>query len=409
MIFYFISYNIISFNYKCKEMINTNDTQDLDNKKKEQSKPSSQSAGNIVIYLKSIIKTIVYIIIYLIFGAIVLFECKLAQANILPTDLECYPYTETNPTIDKIATNIFVTNTDPQESLKLSFPYDKSNTKNMLLDMFRKYKQNPSSSFFINYIIAILEGLICYSNNAITGFFNLLNGTPELFIVLCGPIITLFYFCLVPFFGLFVLMYQYFAEMKWLFKENANTSSNGKPNWKEVNLLDPTRYGSSFILVFVFFILFWVLLFTFMPLIPFIIFFICFSSSLCYKGEMNNKEVSLAAIIKSIFKYYKLTIVIIFTIFIVMSAFSNLGPIAGAFSIVVVVLMYFNIIPIKLFDAYKPTNLTPLVSFDQAERKCVKGPSKPTSFLNKFQNFFDSQRGGNLTKELKKLNKKLYG
>ena len=71
-----------------------------------------------------------------------------------------------------------------------------------------------------------------------------------------------------------------------------------------------------------------------------------------------------------------------------MSAFSNLGPIAGAFSIVVVVLMYFNIIPIKLFEAYKPTNLTPLVSFDQAERKCVKGPSKPTSFLNKFQNFF---------------------
>lgn len=56
----------------------------------------------------------------------------------------------------------------------------------MLLDMFRNYKENPSSNFFINYIIAILEGLICYSNNAITGFFNLLNGTPELFIVLCA-------------------------------------------------------------------------------------------------------------------------------------------------------------------------------------------------------------------------------
>lgn len=384
---------------------NINDTENLDKKKQSTTTSKNTSTSNIIVYLKSVLHTIVLLIIYFILGAIVLYECKLAQSNILPTDLECYPYTETYPEIQKIFTNIFVTNTDPQESVKLSFPYDKYNSKYGILDMFRKYKEKHDSNFLVNYFILILEGLIGYSNNALSAFYNFLNGTPEIFIVLFGPIISLFYFSLVPFFGLFVLIYYYFYAMKWFFKENANTSSTGKPNWKEVNLLDPFRYFSSYFLVFVFFILFWVLLFTFMPLIPFIIFFICLFSSFGYKGEINNDKVSLSHIIKNIFKYYKLTIVIIFTIFIVLSAFSNLGTTAGVFSILVVVLMYFNIIPIKLFEANKPTNLTPVTSFEQAEKKCTAAPSKPKSFLN---NFFDVQKGGSLSKELKKLNKKLY-
>jgi hypothetical protein len=400
--------------------INLNDTQNLDAKKNNSNKSSSSSSllsssssqntssvGGLGSYITSIVSVVITIIIYFIFGAITLYECKLAQSNILPTDLECYPYTETRPQIQQIVTNIFITNTDPQESVKLGFPYDKYNSKSKLLDMFRKYKEMSNSSFFLNYFISIFEGLINFSNNALNSYYNLLNGTPELFIVLLGPIISLFYFCVVPFVGLFVIIYYYFSSMKWFFKENVNTNSNNNANWKDINLLEPFRYGSAWFLVFVFFILFWVLLFTFMPLIPFIVFYMCIFFSLGYKGEINNEKVSLGHIIKNIFKHYKLTIMIIFTIFIIVSAFSNLGTTAGVFSIITVVLIYFNIIPIKIFQAYVPPNLTPVTSFDQAEKKCSPISNKPKSLLENIQNFFDIQKGGRLTKELKKLSKKM--
>jgi len=392
---------------------NTNDTQNLDQKQQQKnntaSSTTSQNMGSIGTYLSSIITTVVTILIYFIFGAITLYECKLAQSNILPTDLDCFPYTENQLEIQKIVTNIFITNTDPQESVKLSFPYDKHNAKNMLLDMFRKYKEKPNSNFFMNYFISILEGLISYSNNALTGYYNLLNGTPEMFIVLLGPIISLFYFCVVPFIGLFVTIYYYFSSMSWFFKENTNTSSTGEAKWSDVNLLDPFRYGGAFFLVFVFFILFWVLLFTFMPLFPFIVFYMCVFLTFGYKGEINNDKVSLGHIIKNIFKHYKLTIMVILTIFIVLSAFSNLGTTAGVFSILTVVLIYFNIIPIKIFEAYKPSNLTTVTTYEQAQKKCVITNRKPKTFLDNMQNFFDIQNGGRLTKELKKFGKKMQG
>ena len=90
-----------------------------------------------------------------------------------------------------------------------------------------------------------------------------------------------------------------------------------------------------------------------------------------------------------------------------MFAFSNLGTTAGVFSIITLVLIYFNIIPIKIFEAYKPSNLTPVTSYEQAQKKCSAVSTKPKSFLNNMQNFFDIQKGGRLTKELKKLSKKM--
>ena len=46
---------------------------------------------------------------------------------------------------------------------------------------------------------------------------------------------------------------------------------------------------------------------------------------------------------------------------------------------------------------------------EQAEKKCSAVSSKPKSFLDNMQNFFDMQKGGRLTKDLKKLSKKMQG
>jgi hypothetical protein len=395
-------------------MANTNtnnDTLELD-KKKETNNSSSSSANksfeNISSFLVSVLITVLLIVGYFIIGSIVLYECKLAQSNILPTSLECYPYTETSPEIQKVLTNIFITNTEPQESVKLSFPFDKYNSKNVILDMFRKYKEQPKSNFLINYIIAILEGLINYSNNALTSFYNLLNGAPEILIILFGPILSTIYFGLAPIIGIFVFIYYYFAEMKWFFKENTNTNVNSKPVWSDVNLFEATSYASALFLVFVFFILFWILLFTLTPMLSIGIFYMCLLMSFGYKGEIDNKKASIFTIMQEMFKHYKVTMTTVFSIMIIISAFSNLGAVSGVFSMLTVLLIYFNFIPINIFESIKATNLSPLSSFEQAYKKCnytVK--NYPITFFELFNNFFDNKKGGGIGRELKKLNKKM--
>ena len=397
-------------------MVNTNtniniDTQELDKKKEIITSPSSsanKSIKNIGSFLVSVLITILLIVGYFILGSIVLYECKLAQSNILPTSLECSPYTETSPEIQKVLTNIFITNTEPQESVKLSFPFDKYNSKHVILDMFRKYKEQSKSNFLINYIIAILEGLINYSNNALTSFFNLLNGAPEMIIILFGPILSAIYFGLAPFIGIFVFIYYYFAEMKWFFKENTNTNVNSKPVWSDVNLLEPVNYGSALFLVFIFFILFWILLFIVTPILAIAIFYMCLLMSFGYKGEIDNKKASIFTIIQEMFKHYKVTMTVIFTIMIIISAFSNLGAISGVFSMLTVLLIYFKFIPINIFESIKATNLTPLSSFEQAYKKCGGIASKPKTFFENIESFFDVKKGGGIGRELKKLNKKIH-
>jgi hypothetical protein len=111
---------------------------------------------------------------------------------------------------------------------------------------------------------------------------------------------------------------------------------------------------------------------------------------------------------QEMFKHYKVTMTTVFSIMIIISAFSNLGAVSGVFSMLTVLLIYFNFIPINIFESIKATNLSPLSSFEQAYKKCnytVK--NYPITFFELFNNFFDNKKGGGIGRELKKLNKKM--
>jgi hypothetical protein len=121
---------------------------------------------------------------------------------------------------------------------------------------------------------------------------------------------------------------------------------------------------------------------------------------------MNGKKTTTGTIIKELLKYYKLTIVCIISFFVVSLAFSKLGPVPGIFSIITLGLIYWGILSIDLFKPILETNLSPSVSYDQAKKKCNFTKSKGVN-QGFFNNLFGGQNGGNITKELKKINKNL--
>ena len=121
---------------------------------------------------------------------------------------------------------------------------------------------------------------------------------------------------------------------------------------------------------------------------------------------MGGKIISALPIIKDTFKYYKTLIMSILSFFVVVSAFSRLGVIPGVFSLITIALIYYGIISIDLFNPSSKDNLSPVVSDKQAKRACsFKEPIKEKHGL--LYGLLFGQKGGNITKEIKEIGKKL--
>ena len=381
------------------------DTSAIDNKKEETSSTGSSGfVANIGKFLTTLILLILIIVIYFLFGGLILYGCKIGQSNILPTNEKCYPYTDSKLDIETILTNIFITYTDPQLSMKLKFPYDAANSKNTILDMFRNYKNDPHSHFLTNYFISIIESIISFNYSSINFLLNMFNGLPESFIILLGPVVMPIFLFFVFLLDHLYLLYLWFAKMGWFFKQNSNTSNDQKPNWTNVTFLEPVNYGCAVLLVILFLILFWGLLFT-LPVLPFLTMAWCVFSSIGFNGEMNDKTVTALTIIKDLFKYYKVTIMSILSFFVVISAFSNLGTIPGIFSMIVLILIFWGIISIDLFKTIDPENLSKLVSNNQAKKVCSFKEATKSKHGFLYNLIFPQKGGEQLVKELKKIGK----
>ena len=389
-------------------MLESNDTSTIDEKKIESKGGSTKNNPSYGKFLSSLL-IIVFVVIYFGISSYVLYACKIAQSNVLPTDTDCFPYTDNQPEITPIETNIFKTLfSDPALSMKINIPYDKYNSKNTILDTLRKYKNSPSSFFLVNYFISIFEAVVSKNFAIFNYIFNILNQIPEMIVVLFGPIILGF---ITPFIGLFnsayVFFYLWFYNMSWFFKKNTNEDANGKPVWKDVTIFEPIGYGFAIGLV----ILFTFLLFFTAPYIwiSFISLFFVLFTMLSYKGLMNKKEANIFTIFFDILKFYKLFIISIICFFVTTSAFVNLGIVPGFFSLIVLGGIYFDIIPINLFARVNPDNLTQLVSEEQAYRgSCTKSDTKTEKHGLLYNMIFGKQSGGkNISKQLKKINKNM--
>jgi hypothetical protein len=394
-------------------MSESSDTSAIDEKKEEStSSNKGDFFSSIGGFITLVVIIFVSIIVYYTGSGLILYACKLAQSNILPTDIHCSPYTDLPQIIDPIETNIFTTEGDDplsMKSMKLKFPYDEYNSKNYILDMIRKYKNEPRSNFLASYLISMIEAILHFNYSAFNTILDMLNGLPEIFLVIFGPVIVAFISTLILIADHVYLIYLWFAQMGWFFKTNSNDSGTGNPKWEDVTLLSPFSYWFGIVLVISFCILFFFSL-PFISTLSLLSMLWCLFSCFSYKAEMGGKAISKLQIIRDVFKYYKSTIMGIFSFSVIVSAFSYLGTIPGIFSILVLGLIYFGIIAIDLFNPPSKENFSLATSFIQAKKTCIlpksakEIPKKKHSYL---YNLFFGQSGGSITKEIKEIGKKL--
>jgi len=347
------------------------------------------------------------------FSGFMLYACKLGQSNILPTDIKCSPYTDEKPNIENIDINIFTSSVDAKTlSMKMNFPYNadndvaKYNSKNKILDMFRNYKKEPDSNFLANYLISIVESVFQINYVILNTVFNMLNGLPEPLIVFIGPILMMTLFVSVMMFDQIYLIYSWFVNMSWFFKTNTNNTGEGKPVWEDVGVTSFFNYGCAIGLV----ILFSIILFLGFPFVIMMAFiFVSWNLLTCgsYKSVLNGQTITSIKVIQDVFKNYKVSVMVILSLFVVIFALKDLGPLSAFFAVLTLVMIYFGVLSISIFNPVKITeNLSELASYEQADRKKCFNKEQKT---NKNKGFFSFIGGGiNIKKELKNIHKKFY-
>ena len=97
----------------------------------------------------------------------------------------------------------------------------------------------------------------------------------------------------------------------------------------------------------------------------------------------------------------------IFSFFVVVSAFTSMGAIPGLFAIFTLILIYFGIISINIFQPVGSGDLTPVVSNEQANKTCKSVDSFSHKKHGLLYTLIFGQKGGNVIKELKNVSKKL--
>ena len=333
---------------------------------------SNISVSEIGNFIYTSLIAVILILFYFFIGNCVLYSCKAAQSNIFPTDEKCFPYTETESSIQSIITNIYITFTSPALSEKLKFPSSKENLKDFLIDRFREYKNQYDANNLVMYVISLFEGLLSLNFKTLDNIFNLLNKVPELGILLLGPIIYLLLFGFLFIINCFYLMYLWFANMKWIFKTNSNKSRDRKPKWTDISILNIFAYAIAMFIAFMLTIGFFVLLLLGWGVLPGITTLWSLISIFTFKSEQDGKKRSVLSMYSKMLKFYKTTITNIIGVYVIYSAFTTMNSTLGIAALLVFVLMHFGIITSSFFEKDKIiSSLTPLVSNSQAIKKCT--------------------------------------
>ena len=151
---------------------------------------------------KDVLNFLLKLIIIFLIGSRVVFACKVAQANILPTDLDCMPYTpadkdEESPKYESTTpeANIdisYVYNADQEGykayATKIAFEINEFSRKNYLIDKLRTIEYNPKVDPMVKYLCVVLQNLFVFYYGITNSLFNFMNSNlNESLIILIGP------------------------------------------------------------------------------------------------------------------------------------------------------------------------------------------------------------------------------
>ena len=334
--------------------------------------------GNTGGFLASLLFQLMILFFIILLGSIMLYSCRVAQSNILPTLSNCFPYTSIVAKLVEQIVNIDIVkhvNGDTDMSTKLKFPY----TENMkqfeggLFGFLREMIESPKATVFGLYFGKMLQTILATNISMLNGFYNLINSfVNETLIIFIMPSIMF-----IPFI-LSLIVNSFYMGFLWMYNLSYLISSskvvNGISTWTNGNIWTILNLVIMYFAVIFGLILLFSLGLIVIPLIAFIIAIYSFILPLFMHSQVENTKEAygLKDTFLNIWRYKKSIIMFIITLLVISNAFTCYGGYTG-FAVIVfcLILNFFT----KIFHRYIPTEgpdlATPgLADFSQAVKEC---------------------------------------
>lgn len=331
-------------------MSTTEDTSAIDEKKAQETGTSTTSPdfkGFISNYLSSIIFTI-GISIFII-GGLGLYTTKVAQANILPDDIELAPYTIFDRIVKPISVDMNVMRpsffSDNKETLSQkaifnSQEYLDSFNKSFLCSL--KKSADPNAGLFANaplYFSFVYDNLVAKNFLAINTIFFYLSYLPESAIMFLYGLFGIFLWIGLYFFNVCISIFYHIINIPQLFRTVSETDNK---KWETSENISFLRF-----MKFILFFFLWIPVGAFSAFIMPAFFTIygliapLFASYKLKQTSQNDKPFNVIDFIKDTFAYKKFFFFILATLSLFSNGIKYLGNNAIIGIIVAVVFAYF--------------------------------------------------------------------
>ena len=359
------------------------ETSAIDDKKKSKNVNTNNEYAK---FFSNLLITIVFLGLLILFGAMSLYSCKVAQANILPTCMSFSPYTDIPQPINEVNVDINIVKTENGAfSTKLLFPLQENfKLIDNALGVLKKWTNSPTSTVFKLYIATTLQQLISFNfniNNTVNNFMN--SMLPETWIILLAPFILTITGIITNLINGIYFIGLWFYNAKLLFSEKKETNEGS--SWKDGEMWSVLNFGWALLYIFGLLVLFFTIGISFIiPTITVIISIFCaiFPLFMKSKSAETGKKYGFDETIKNLLKYKLNIIMIILSLYIISSANSNFGGYAAFVGVVACAILWFFT---TVYHQYKPTaadhSTFGLGNYLQVEKICI--PTSVTQTMNK--------------------------
>jgi len=405
------------------------DKDGTDNNKPEKTESVLTQTKTYVTFLLFFGYAVFFIILSFFFGAVVLYCCKVGTSNILPTYFNCSPYDgSVYPDVTPIDIDIDISKINGKYfSTKINFPYNKSddpivnkiadyNKSNFILDWLREEKEVYNSWGVKVYFISVIEKLFLKNYAILNSILQFMNRNMyELVILIFGQWLLGLVSSGIAIYTFVYSIYLWFAEYKWLFKENLNTDEDSKPDWNPVTFISLVNFCISCAMTFWIFVALILLYIFLMPSVmaaSHFFFTLCMISTLLMKSMIsdgiNIKEPygikkTFMDLLSSKMSY----VMFIISVVLILMIYLTFGSFGAICSLVIFGILFAGLVGNNLYKREVPADATAGLANpdgDQAIKMCGEKLTNKSLYRTIF-----SQSGGDvdLLNKLKSLSKSL--
>ena len=371
-------------------------------KNKLQNNDNNNSGPDYKGFAKGLLTYSFHIIIsFVLVGSIGLFLCKIAQSNVLPDDINFYPFGEKIKDVEQIPININIVKVyglmglglflgqkpEKEESTKIVFnskEVDESYNKG-IIGFLNSLKTSPDRSSYLGlYLNNIITTIIANNNWIINKLFGFLNQyLPESFIIILFPMIAVILLIIMFFINMILCFFYQLTNWSAFFQDK--DLKNNKVGWKE-----PFTYFRPWRA----FVLFLYCIFLFFPVVsclPFLTTFYSIFSPLGINANLFNTKINygFGSFIKDVILYKSQLYLILLTFGLLTQSSLYLGTNGVIGCIIGILIVFFCF---HLYNQFIPKDekyeTEGLVSNNQAKVKVQQG-GKSTNIgksMNKLKN-----------------------